>query len=77
MFLQCIALRDCKIWYENGYTLNGNYTIYPNGEIPLEVSIYKSLLVHSHSLLYIYIYLYRYIVIWKVLIVMVKVVGLE
>ena len=70
-----IALRDCKIWYENGYTINGNYTIYPNGETPVEVSIYKSLLYISisHSLVYIY----RYIVIWKVLIVMVKVVGLE
>ena len=66
-----IALRDCKILYENGYTLNGNYTIYPNGETPVEVSIYKSLLVHSHLLIH------RYIVIWKVLIVMVKVVGLE
>ena len=72
MFLQCIALRDCKIWYENGYTVNGNYTIYPNGETPLEVSIYKSLLVSV-----IHCYIYRYIVIWKVLIVMVKVVGLE
>ena len=73
MFLQCIALRDCKIWYENGYTLNGNYTIYSNGETPLEVSIYKVSMNISHSLVYIY----RYIVIWKVLIVMVKVVGLE
>ena len=72
MFLQCIALRDCKIWYENGYTVNGNYTIYPNGETPVEVSIYKSLLVSV-----IHWYIYRYIVIWKVLIVMVKVVGLK
>ena len=72
MFLQCIALRDCKIWYENGYTVNGNYTIYPNGETPVEVSIYKSLLVSV-----IHWYIYRYIVIWKVLIVMVRVVGLE
>ena len=72
MFLQCIALRDCKIWYENGYTVNGNYTIYPNGETPVEVSIYKSLLVSV-----IHWYVYRYIVIWKVLIVMVKVVGLK
>ena len=72
MFLQCTALRDCKIWYENGYTVNGNYTIYPNGETPVEVSIYKSLLVSV-----IHWYIYRYIVIWKVLIVMVKVVGLE
>ena len=71
MFLQCIALRDCKIWYENGYTLNGNYTIYPNGETPVEVSIYQVSINISHSLVY------RYIVIWKVLIVMVKVVGLE
>ena len=70
MFLQYIALRDCKIWYENGYTVNGNYTIYPNGETPVEVSIQVSISI-SHSLIH------RYIVIWKVLIVMVKVVGLE
>ena len=57
MFLQCTALRDCKIWYENGYTLNGNYTIYPNGETPLEVSIYKSLLV---SIIHWYIYIQVY-----------------
>ena len=57
MFLQCIALRDCKIWYENGYTLNGNYTIYPNGETPVEVSIYKSLLV---SFIHCYIYIQVY-----------------
>ena len=44
----------------------------PNGETPLEVSIYKSLLLSV-----IHWYIYRYIVIWKVLIVMVKVVGLE
>ena len=55
MFLQCIALRDCKIWYENDYTVNGNYTIYPNGETPLEVSIYKPLLVSV-----IHCYIYRY-----------------
>ena len=53
MFLQCIALRDCKIWYENGYTVNGNYTIYPNGETPVEVSIQVSI---SHSLV-IYLYI--------------------
>ena len=70
MFLQCIALRDCKIWYENGYTVNGNYTIYPNGETPVEVSIQVSISIVIH-------WYYRYIVIWKVLIVMVKVVGLE
>ena len=57
MFLQCIALRDCKIWYENGYTVNGNYTIYPNGETPVEVSIYKSLLV---SVIHCYIYIQVY-----------------
>ena len=67
-----IALRDCKIWYENGYTVNGNYTIYPNGETPVEVSIQVSISIVIH-----WYYIYRYIVIWKVLIVMVKVVGLE
>ena len=41
------------IWYENGYTLNGNYIIYPNGETPVEVSIQVSI---SHSLV-IYLYI--------------------
>ena len=53
MFSQCIALRDCKIWYENGYTVNGNYIIYPDGETPVEVSIQVSI---SHSLV-IYLYI--------------------
>ena len=32
------VLKDCKSWYEAGYTTSGNYSVYPNGQIPVEVS---------------------------------------
>ena len=30
-------MRDCKSWFQRGYTTSGVYTINPDGETPFEV----------------------------------------
>ena len=32
-----VNVRDCKSWFQRGYTTSGVYTINPNGQTPFEV----------------------------------------